>query len=203
MKKIKYIGMALIAGILMTACDWHGSQTIIGTGEMESILVELPPVEGVSVNGSCKVDIKTGEAQAIEFFAQSEILDVLRYEVIDNILHIGFKPNYSVSSSKGITAHIVIPSVSFISITGKGDFELSGEQQELLDIHITGTGSVDAFDLEVEKCNIRISGMGDCEVNVIHSLEVFISGVGNVRYLGDPTLQSNVSGVGNVSPHVP
>lgn len=199
MKNLKYIGMLIIAGIMITGCDWHGNQTIVGTGDVESMEVELPDFEGVSVTGTCNVEVTIGETQPVTFYAQSEVLDVLMYEVRDGILQIGFKPDYTVNTSEEISAEIVIPSLTYVAVTGAGDFDLSGDQQELLDIHITGTGNVEAFDMEVEQCNIWVSGVGNCEVNVINSLDITISGVGNVWYMGTPSLSTDVSGVGNIT----
>ena len=203
MKSIKIIAVSLLSGCLLSSCDWLPNQTITGTGDVETMAVNVPDFEGVSVTGTCNVDIVIGETQSILLHAQQEILNVMSYEVKDQILQIGFKPDYTVNTSKEISASIVIPKVSHVSITGAGDFTLEGTQQEVLDIHITGTGNVSAFDLEVKDCTIRISGAGNCEVNVTESLDVIISGVGNVLYMGDPALSSNISGVGNVNPVMP
>ncbi len=203
MKNFTFIALSLVAGFLMSSCDWHNRQTVVGTGDIESMEVEIAGFEGVSVTGTCNVNVVIGETQSLEFQAQQEILDVLRYEVIDHILHIGFKPDYTVNTSKEILANIVIPTVSHVSITGAGDFNLAGEKQEVLDIHITGAGDVSAFEMEVKDCTIRISGVGNCEVNVSDNLDVIVSGVGNVYYMGEPALSSEISGVGNVSPVSP
>ncbi len=199
MKRRIYMAMTLIIGITLTGCDWH-QQTVNGSGDVEAMEVTLPAFDGVSVTGTCDVEIVIGETQAVEFYAQSEILDVLKYEVINGMLHIGFKPDYNVNTSKEIRAEIMIPSLNFIGVTGEGNFDLEGAQQELLDIHISGAGDVEAFDLEVKACNIRISGVGDCELNVVNTLDVNISGVGNVLYRGNPTVNTDVSGVGNINP---
>jgi hypothetical protein len=200
MKNIRLITIALLTAFIITGCDENGNQTVIGTGDVESMEVDLPAFEGVNVTGTCNVDIQIGEPQSVEFYAQSEILDVLTYKVSDGILQIGFKPDYTVNTSEEIRAEITIPAVSFVGVTGAADFELSGDQQAVLDIYITGTGNVDGFDMVVNDCNIRISGAGNCEVHVIESLDVDISGVGNVWYMGDPTVTTDVSGVGNISP---
>ena len=199
MKNIKHIAIALLAGLVITGCDEHGNQTIVGTGDVESMEVELPAFEGVNVTGTCNVDIQIGEPQSVEFYAQTEVLDVLTYEVSDGMLQIGFEPGYTVNTSKEIRAEITIPDVSFVGVTGAADFELSGAQQPVLDIYITGSGNVDGFEMPVNNCNIRISGAGNCEVHVINSLDVDISGVGNVWYRGTPTVTTDVSGVGNIS----
>ena len=203
MKNLNILSMILGTALFLTSCDWNSRQTVVGTGDLESMEVELASFEGVSVTGTCNVNILIGDTQSLEFRAQQEILEVLKYEVRDHILHIGFKPDYTVNTSKDIIANIVIPELSFVSITGAGDFQLEGAKQELLDIHITGTGDVSAFGMEVKDCTIRISGVGNCEVNVSDNLDVIISGVGNVFYMGQPALSSDISGVGNVSPVSP
>ena len=203
MHKISIVSLILGTALFLTSCDWYGRQTVVGTGDLESMEVKLTAFEGVSVTGTCDVNILIGETQSLEFRAQQEILEVLSYEVRDHILHIGFKADYTVNTSKDIIANIVIPELSLVSVTGAGDFELEGAKQELLDIHITGAGDVSAFDMEVKDCTIRISGAGNCEVNVSDNLDVIISGVGNVFYMGQPALTSDISGVGNVSPVSP
>lgn len=203
MKNIRILVGILGTLLIVSSCEIYHRQTVIGSGEIESMEVETASFEGVSVTGTCNVDIVTGETQSLSFHAQQEVLEVLSYEVIDHILHIGFKPDYRVRSSKEISASIVIPKLSFVSITGAGDFSLDGDRQDLLDIHITGTGNVSAFEMEAKDCIIRISGAGNCEVNVSDNLDVIVSGVGNIFYLGQPALRSDISGVGKVSPVTP
>ena len=133
MKSIRFLAISIVSGWLLTSCDWNTNQTVVGTGDVMSMEVELPDFEGVSVTGTCNVDIVTGETQSVELHAQQEILNVMTYEVKDHILHIGFKPDYTVNTTKEISASIVIPAVSHVSITGAGDFELEGAKQEVLD----------------------------------------------------------------------
>lgn len=187
-----------MSSVLMTGCNWYDNQTVVGTGELESMEVSVADFTGISVTGRCDVDIRTGETQDVTFNAQRQILDVMTYEVRDGILLIGFKPGISVNTSKEISATIVVPAISYVSITGAGDFNLIGSKQPDLDIYITGSGNVDASGLEVDNCTIMISGAGDCDVWVDNRLDVQISGVGTITYSGSPYLTSDVSGVGNI-----
>lgn len=197
---MKNIALGLLVGIVITGCDGIGTQTIHGSGAVESMEVEVADFEGVSVTGTCNVEIEIGDVQSVEFYAQSEILDVLTYQVSNGILEIGFKNGYNVNTSEEIRAEITIPSVNYAGITGAGDFEFSGAQQDELDIYISGAGNIDGFDMPVNNCTIRISGTGNCEVHVIDHLDVSISGVGNIWYRGNPTVDTDVSGVGNIVP---
>jgi hypothetical protein len=198
MKTIKILSISIILVLFFTSCDRYGTTTVIGSGDVETMEVSLADFTGVSVTGTCDVDIQIGDIQSVELSAQSQILDVMTYEVKDGILNIGFKRGTTVKESKEISAYIVVPDVSYIAVTGAGDFKLDGAKQEFLDIYITGTGDVNAFNLEVDDCMVKISGAGMCELNVIESLDVQISGVGNIFYTGHPNLTSDISGVGNV-----
>lgn len=199
MKTNRIVLLTLMTGLFISSCDWHGTRTVNGTGDVESMEVTVPEFTGVSVTGECNVDIVIGDTRFVELSAQSEILDVMTYEVKDKILQIGFKKGTSVNSTREISADIVIPSASYVAITGAGKFSLEGSKQDYLHIYITGAGDVRAFDMEVDDCLIQITGTGNCEVHVNNSLDVQVSGVGNVVYKGNPSLSSDISGVGNVT----
>jgi len=199
MKTIKILSISTIFVLFITSCDKNGTTTVIGSGDVETMEVSVADFTGVSVTGTCDVDIHIGDIQSVELSAQSQILDVMTYEVEDGILNIGFKRGTTVENSKEISADIVVPALSYIAVTGAGDFKLDGAKQEILDIYITGAGDVHAFNMEVDDCMVRISGVGMCELNVIESLDIQISGVGDIFYIGNPSLTSDISGVGNVT----
>ncbi len=190
-------GLFLIMGI--TSCNNYHSSNVVGSGDVVSMEVEPGEFTGVSVTGECNVNIQIGEAEPVVLSAQQQVLDVMTYEVKNNILQIGFKQGVSVNTNKEIRADIMIPEASYVAVTGAGDYHLQGDDQDFLAIYITGAGKVSAFDMEVDDCTIRISGSGNCEVSVVNSLSVQISGVGDIFYKGSPTLTSDISGVGNIT----
>ncbi len=83
--------------------------------------------------------------------------------------------------------------------SGSGTMRLFGVADEL-EYRVSGSGDLLAFDLEVRRADIQISGSGDAEVNVAEFLKVRISGSGDVIYLGNPTIDATVSGSGEVRP---
>ncbi len=197
MKSFSTIAFVILSFLWVTSCDWT-NQNVVGTGDVESMEVSVSEFSGVTVTGTCDVNIRTGENQHVELRAQSQILDVMTYEVRNGILNIGFRPDVNVNTEKEISADIVVASFDYVGITGAGDFEICGDPQPALDIYITGTGNVEALDMEVDACTIRVIGAGNCKVNVTGSLDVQISGVGNIFYRGTPGLSTDISGVGNV-----
>lgn len=198
MKTFRILATLLLTTALFSSCDWHTTRTVIGSGAVESEERAASDFTGVSVNGQCNVDITIGDSFYVVLHAQPQVLDVMITEVKSDILNIGFNPDYNVKTDAEISATIVLPSINFIGLSGAGDFKLSGEEQSSLDIQISGSGNVEAFDMTVDDCNIGISGTGNCEVSVMEKLQVRISGVGNIFYKGNPDITSDISGVGNV-----
>jgi len=200
MKNIRLLIIFAASGLLATSCYWQQPHTVIGTGPVESMDVNVPVFTGVTVEGQCNVTITTGTEQSVTLLAQSQVLDVMSWEVRGGVLEIGFRRGYNVNPGKDISAEIVVNEMDYISITGAGSFVASGDPQPYLSVYITGSGNVDAAGLEVEDCQVSITGAGNCRVYATRSLNVDISGVGTVFYRGNPDVDYKVSGVGNVSP---
>jgi hypothetical protein len=199
MKKANRIfSLALLTTIFLSSCDKQKNQTVVGSGDVQTEEIQATDFTGVTVTGTCNVSITIGEAFSVKLHAQQQVLNVMTSRVKNGILEIGFDPDYSVNTKEEISATIVMPLMDYVSITGAGNFSLSGEKQSRLDIVITGAGNVESFGMEVDDCNININGSGNCDVNVIESLGVNVSGVGNVFYKGSPEITRDISGVGNV-----
>jgi len=198
MKLIRLLSIVFLSATLFTSCDWHTTRTVIGSGDIETKEIAASDFTGINVTGTCNVDFTIADTFSVKLHAQQEVLDVMTCRVVSGILQIGFDPDFNVNTDKEISASIMGPSLSFIGVSGAGNYALRGSKQSQLDIQISGTCDVQAFDMEVDDCRIGISGAGNCEVNVSQSLQVDISGVGNVFYKGNPEISSDISGVGNI-----
>jgi hypothetical protein len=84
------------------------------------------------------------------------------------------------------------------NISGSGDVELAGTARRH-EIHISGSGTVKAAELQTQDCFVRISGSGRVFANAGQNLDVKISGSGSVRYSGQPKIQQKISGSGRVA----
>jgi hypothetical protein len=83
------------------------------------------------------------------------------------------------------------------SISGSGNINVAGECSKH-DVQISGSGQINSFELEALIANVRISGSGNANVNVMHHMDARISGSGNVYYKGNPSVSLSVSGSGKV-----
>ena len=91
----------------------------------------------------------------------------------------------------------IVDKASF-GVSGSGKIVASGSAQSVK-TSISGSGKVLAANLEADKCDIRISGSGDVEINVKSELDATISGSGSVSYKGNPNhVNSHASGSGHI-----
>ncbi len=101
-----------------------------------------------------------------------------------------------ISGSGNITFETQTDNVS-ADISGSGNIILSGSSNSQI-FGISGSGGIRSFDMSSIKCDITISGSGNCEVNASQNLDVRISGSGSVFYKGNPSLNTSISGSGQV-----
>lgn len=88
------------------------------------------------------------------------------------------------------------------NVSGTARLELGGQVNDQ-DVHISGSGTLEAFELESQSSQIHVSGSGMVHIHVLRKLNVDISGVADVRYLGQPELTQHISGAGRIEPYKP
>ncbi|MBR9922977.1 MAG: DUF2807 domain-containing protein [Bacteroidetes bacterium] len=82
-------------------------------------------------------------------------------------------------------------------ISGSGEVKLEGIA-ESNDFSITGSGDIEAFGLETQKTEIKISGSGNAEILANEILDVKITGSGDVFYRGYPVISVDITGSGDL-----
>ncbi len=86
-----------------------------------------------------------------------------------------------------------------LELSGATLVYLQGSARKLV-VDMSGAGSLEAENFEVEDCEISISGVGSVSVNVSGTLTAEVSGLGSVDYIGNPkSVKGDVSGIGVVS----
>lgn len=187
--------------LTMQGCEddfWYHKITVIGTGPVITRNLDLQAFNKIENTGIANFYITIGSPQSVVLKAQQNIIDVMTWEVGNQALKVGFDKDVSIEKNEEIRFEITIPEIEEIELTGVGDFDLSGADQDELTVNLTGVGSVRAYDMKVSTCNITLTGVGDCKVFVIDELNVTIAGVGYVYYKGDPEINSTLTGVGRL-----
>ncbi len=137
------------------------------------------------------------------------ILITIPYEKISGI---------SLSGSGSISAYAVLKADSFTtelsgsgkisaafqvknftgSVHGSGKMNVGGKAQ-MAKIEVTGSGSVDAYNLETSETTTIVTGSGSCKINCTQKLVATLSGSGTIYYSGNPRVDDiKINGSGKV-----
>jgi hypothetical protein len=84
-----------------------------------------------------------------------------------------------------------------ITISGSADMVLAGSAKNM-NMKITGSGDLRAYDMPCDTARITISGSGTGKINVLKLLDVNISGSGDLIYKGSPSVTTRISGSGRI-----
>ena len=137
-----------------------------------------------------KFYITMPEIKEIEVSGSGDIFGENEFTGIDDLV-------LKVDGSGKIDVAVVDATDIDARISGSGKIILEGNAN-YLGSRISGSGDLKAFDLEVNICNLRITGSGDAEVNVVDELQVRIEGSGDVYYKGNPLIDADITGSGNL-----
>ncbi|MFD0792237.1 head GIN domain-containing protein [Mucilaginibacter litoreus] len=87
-------------------------------------------------------------------------------------------------------------SAANVSTEGSGATEIALRGQAAShDLHLSGSGKVNALDFVVGRYNIETSGASECKVNVLNELSVHTTGASDIQYRGNPgTVNSEKTG---------
>ncbi len=187
-----------------------------------AISAEVSEVRDVSefsrivIESSADVNLKVGETQRVEVFAEDdEIGDVLTrvrndtlYITIDSKRrrHHGANLEISLKTLEGIeidgSGDVVATNVDSnqleIEIDGSGDVDLDGSCGTLT-IDVSGSGDINSRNLKCANASVDINGSGDVDIFASESLMLEINGSGDVTVYGDPAkFRPRISGSGDL-----
>lgn len=204
------------------------------TGTFEAVSIEYPGAE---------ITIQQGDKETVQIQADDNLLLQLSTEVVLGTLTIkSMETDWksTVNPSKPVKISVTVKDLNEIEISapvgnlkldqlqadtlklvlsGGAQIKISGIQVNLLDIDLSGAGSIqasgtadeiklilsglgnfDATDLESNTATIELSGMGDATVRVEQELAATITGAGSIRYFGNPRVEQNITGAGSIKP---
>jgi hypothetical protein len=174
------ITIAILLSISLSSCITIKINAPKGSGEVITKSFEVGDFDRLTFSGIGKIIIEQGQETSLEVEAESNVIDALKINTGVNELEIGFKSRFiKVIPTKDIIFHLKV--------------------KDLKKINLSGAGSIECDNLNVESLSIDSSGVGSITVNITsNDLEIGISGAGKVNLSGEvDTQQLNISGVGS------
>jgi len=200
---------------VLSLCAFHGPR-VDGNGTIKADIREIPAFESIVCDGGYDVHITCQAQQSVVVESDENLMPFIRTEVSGKTLRIYTKEE--LSPSRGIRITIAVPHLEEFTVNGsaEGDIQniksdsfalsINGSSQLRLDgaaekfnIHISGSGKIDADSLSAGEAKMHIEGSGSIECRVAKSLDARIDGSGNIKYHGEPkTVHQSVNGSGSI-----
>lgn len=198
-KNLLYVSSILII-LNFTNCSLEIPETgkkLYGEGPLVTHYINADNFKILQHIGIGNVLIETGDSLEIYIRAQQNIIDEMAFAFGDDIFAWGFREEVDIIETDSIQLTIKMPNaIEGIYVSGAGDITIVGEKQESIYIEIIGLAEIAAYDLEVDVCELHISGRAKCRFFVNEEIKGSISGSGEVWYKGDPEINVDLYGEG-------
>jgi hypothetical protein len=163
-----------------------GSDAITGDGHVISESRALAAVAGVETSGSVQVEVRVGPAASLQVSADSNLLPLVRTEVVGNTLRVWTTGSFRTSNPMRVV--VTTPQLAQVQASGSGRLMVSGlnggplkvsksgsGRTELvgrvgtLDVSSSGSGGIDASGLQTGNLNVSISGSGRVNIGTVQA----------------------------------
>lgn len=158
------------------------------TASAQREIREVAAFTELSLRVPAKVHLRQGEQQKVEIDARSSVRDELITEVSGRALIIRFPARYLINRTfdpGNIDIYITVPEINALTISGSGDILAEGSwTSRIIDLNVSGSGSIYIDQLNAERVKAVISGSGDVVIKDGKMAEEFsgtISGSGNIK----------------------
>jgi hypothetical protein len=152
----------------------------------------------VIVDDALDAEIVIGPRASIELEGDDNLIDRIRTDADDGILHLRVRGGYRVR--RPMIARITMPRLDRVDLEASGDARISGLNGGRLALAGHGSGSFDV-DGAVDEVEVRIQGSGDADLAGLRAGEahILINGTGDARAHVTDTIVATVNGTGEIT----
>lgn len=220
MKNFTHYSSALCTLVLafLLVSNYTLAQQVKGNGNLQTQTRKVSGFKSIKVSGGFSVEIKQGNNEELKIEAEENLMDNIKTEVRDGILHISTEG--SINSSKGMKAFITVKELNKIAISGgvkivglstfkANTFELDmsgGSNVKLaidakkLDADMSGASKV-VLTGRADEISLDMSGASNADTRELAAkvVKVSASGASNVKVHATEVLDIHASGASHVS----
>ena len=225
-KQIGLIAITLTA-VLLAGCSFYIpsrlGRAVNGSGIVTRENREVGGFNAVSLNGAGEVTITQGEKEALVIEAEDNLLPLIKSEVRNGVLVIGFDSDHLgalVHPTKPIKFDLSVKELKSIVVAGAALVRSEGLRSDRLTVTVDGAGLVKLNRVEATEVSTTMNGAGNVELagNVVrqvatlnglghyetHDLssknaQVTVNGAGGATLRADENLNVSINGAGSVT----
>lgn len=205
MKNLKATSM--LAALLFLFVAGIQAQTV--TPSKKYITKEVKNVSNFSaikVLGSPDVDYSQskGSGTTVSIYGSDNLVDLLEVSTVNGVLQVNIKNGVKIlSGERRLKVIASSPSLNEVEIKGSADVHLKGTVKgDDLNLEITGSGDIEAENLQYTNLSAYIKGSGDIDVKNVKgtTVKTIVSGSGDVNIKGTAKWAAlTVNGSGDIS----
>lgn len=211
-------GRAVTGKIVIDGVIYGGGeqQMRTGSGDFSRDKRQLEAFRSVKILGGVDVNYRRAPEQRVEITGDRNLLPLIKTQVSQGVLTVGSRDSYQ--TQLPLTLELSGPILTSIAMLGAGDIVLKGLDEDSLKLELSGSGDVkaegkvghlsvdltggsdvDAEKLVSEQAEVRLTGSGDVNLTVRHTLKVQILGSGDITYYGNPVkIEKRIIGSGEI-----
>ena len=160
----------------------------------------------IRVLGSPDVEYRqsSGSKTTVSIYGSDNLVDLLEVSAVNGVLQVNIKKGVKIlSGERRLKVIASSPSLKEVDIKGSADVYLKGTIKGLdLNLNITGSGDIEAENLQYTNLSTFVKGSGDIDVKNVKATTVktVISGSGDVNLKGSAQKATlAVNGAGDIS----
>lgn len=217
MNKLIILVIAAFVTMIYTGCKKE-TTCIDGNSDLVQEQRELDQFNKVSVIGSFITTLYQSDNSRVDFFAESNIIPIIRSDVSNQQLRIIVQDGNCYNTNRPVEVYINTPDYEEVSIDGSGDVSANNLNLDNLKLSLNGSGSLNAL-IDLQNIDMSLKGSGDINIagsggmgdllnsgsGIIYSsnfaqdtVYVTVSGSGDVHINVSTFLDVTISGSGSV-----
>jgi hypothetical protein len=192
--------IAVVASSLAcTASGWQGAR---GSGRVIEKEFDVDDFTGVELATFADLYIEVGETEALRLEAEDNLINYFQAAVIGDTLELRNRSGVNLRPTRPVRFYLTVTSLDTIVVSGSGDVEAPDLEAGRISVTITGSGDVDMGNLDADTVDVRVTGSGNLNVagSEAQDQEVTLNGSGDVRIedLDVELIEVRITGSGNL-----
>lgn len=188
--------------IFMFVWLFFGGQVVVAQNSQKR---DVSAFSEISLRIDATVHLIQGNTQSVEVKGKENTLEKLITEVKERKLVIRYpgETKFSSWNPGSVDVYVTIPQVDGLMTSGSGSIISEGNiESRILDLMVSGSGTIKLTDLKSEKVSATLSGSGNIHLMGKQNSSEFkavVSGSGNVKAIDFPVenVDLKISGSGN------
>lgn len=194
-------GLVLIVSVSILGCvgTVPAFGVVRGSGRLTEEERPVSGLTGVELATFGDLSIQVGDKEELRIEAEHNLMRYIETERRNGTLVIKTRNGVSLRNRRPVRYFLTVKELESIEISGSGDVNAVDLEARRFDVTITGSGNLEMGDLDTDTLQVRLSGSGDMDMDDLRAeaLEAEITGSGKLDIAGGQIKKQEVTVTGS------